>query len=109
MATLPMARLAMLTWFGVTGVLLYMFTHENQKHYAVLKALGASPRTLVTMVLMQTAVCALLGVGLSFVVEGSRAPASLRADVLLPYAAAVAGALLWTMPPRVRQGLSTDV
>ena len=54
------------------------------------------------------ALCALLGVGLSFVVEGSLAPTALRAQVLLPYAAAVAGALLWTMPPRQRQGLSTE-
>ena len=59
-----MLTLAMTMGFGVTGVLLYMFTYENQKHYAVLKALGASPATLVTMVLMQTAVCALLGTGM---------------------------------------------
>ena len=27
--------------------MLYMFTYENQRHYAVLKALGASARTLI--------------------------------------------------------------
>jgi hypothetical protein len=52
---------------------------------------------------------AVLGVGLSFVLEQSHDPLSVSPDVLLPYAAAVAGALLWTMPPRRRQGLSTDV
>jgi hypothetical protein len=52
---------------------------------------------------------AVLGVALSFVVEGSLGVLSVSPDVLLPYAAAVAGALLWTMPPRTPQGLSTDV
>jgi hypothetical protein len=52
---------------------------------------------------------AVLGVGLSFLLEQSKDPLSAGPDVLLPYAAAVAGALLWTMPPRRRQGLSTDV
>jgi putative ABC transport system permease protein len=59
-----MLTLAMTMGFGVTGIMLYMFTYENQKQYAVLKALGASPRTLVTMVLAQAAVCALLGTGM---------------------------------------------
>lgn len=60
---------------------------------------------------------ALLGVGFSFVLEKSQDVLSGSPDVLLPYAAAVAGALLWTMPPRARkpsaddedQALSTDV
>ncbi|MBK5308135.1 MAG: hypothetical protein JJD92_15725 [Frankiaceae bacterium] len=59
------------------------------------------------------AVLAVLGIALSFVVEGSLGVLELSPDVLLPYAAAVAGALLWTMPPRPRksqgQGASTDV
>ena len=58
-----MLTLAMTMGFGVTGIMLYMFTYENQKQYAVLKALGATPRTLVRMVLAQAAVCALLGTG----------------------------------------------
>lgn len=65
-----MLTLAMTMGFGVTGVMLYMFTYENQKQYAVLKALGASPRTLVTMVLAQAAVCALLGTGMGLGVCG---------------------------------------
>ena len=76
---------------------------------AATRAAGTDGRgPLGTRVRVAAAVCALLGIGLSFLVEGSRTPLSFRADVLLPYAAAVAGALLWTMPPRRRQGLSTE-
>jgi putative ABC transport system permease protein len=59
-----MLTLAMTMGFGVTGVLLFMFTYERQAQYAVLKALGATPSTLVRMVLAQAAVCALIGTGL---------------------------------------------
>jgi hypothetical protein len=55
------------------------------------------------------AVLAVLGVGLGFTLEGSHDAVSGSSDVLLPYVAAVAGALLWTMPPRRRQGRSADV
>ena len=40
-----MLTLAMTVGFGVTGVMLYMFTYEHQKQYAVLKAMGAQSRT----------------------------------------------------------------
>ena len=59
-----MISVAMLVGFGVTGVMLYMFTTENLKQYAVLKAMGATPKVLLTMVLVQAGVCALLGTGL---------------------------------------------
>lgn len=59
-----MLTLAMTMGFGVTGVLLFMFTYERQAQYAVLKALGATPSTLVRMVLAQATVCALIGTGL---------------------------------------------
>jgi hypothetical protein len=60
---------------------------------------------------------AVLGVAFSFLLEKSQDVLSGSPHVLLAYAAAVAGALLWTMPPRSRratgdgedQGLSTDV
>jgi hypothetical protein len=60
---------------------------------------------------------ALCGVAFSFLLERSQDVLSARAAVLLAYLLAVAGALLWTMPPRHRpassaaddQGLSTDV
>ena len=59
-----MLILAMTMGFGVTGIMLYMFTYENQKQYAVLKALGAPARTLLAMVVVQAAACALIGTGI---------------------------------------------
>lgn len=59
-----MLTLAMTVGFGVTGVLLYMFTYENLKQYAVLNAMGAMPRTLLAMIFVQSALCALIGTGL---------------------------------------------
>ncbi|MCU1591490.1 MAG: hypothetical protein JWP11_2746 [Frankiales bacterium] len=60
-----------------------------------------------------SALLAVLSVAFSFVLEESRDALSVSPQVLLPYAAAVAGAILWTIPPRPgrgqRQGLSTDV
>jgi hypothetical protein len=57
------------------------------------------------------ALLGVLGVGFGFLDEQSLDPVSASGDVLLAYAAAAAGAVLWTMPPRVRpgQGASTDV
>src|SRR5262249_30406304 len=49
---------AVLVGLGVTGVMLYMFTNENLKYYAVLAAMGASSRTLLAMVFAQAGVCA---------------------------------------------------
>lgn len=43
-------------------------------------------------------VYAVLGVALGFVLEGSAGV--LDGDALLPYAAAVAGVVLWTLPPK---------
>ena len=48
-----MLYLAMAVGFGVTGVMLYMFTEESMTQYAVLKAMGATPRLLITMILGQ--------------------------------------------------------
>jgi putative ABC transport system permease protein len=59
-----MLSLAITVGFGVTAVLLYIFTTENLRHYATLKALGARPRLLVTMVFSQAALCAVIGTGL---------------------------------------------
>ena len=56
-----------------------------------------------------------LGVGFGFLLEKSMDPLSVDWRVLVPYLAAVAGAVLWTAPPRPRpdrsedQGASTDV
>ncbi|HHH72473.1 MAG TPA: ABC transporter permease, partial [Sulfuricurvum sp.] len=56
-----MLILAMTVGFGVTGIMLYMFTYENLKQYAVLKAIGASDRMLLAMIFVQASVSALLG------------------------------------------------
>jgi putative ABC transport system permease protein len=59
-----MLILAMSVGFGVVGIMLYMFTYESLKQYAVLKAMGATPQTLLMMVLVQSALCAALGTGI---------------------------------------------
>jgi len=56
-----MLSLAMSVGFGVTGVMLYMFTEENLKQYAVLKTMGATSKLLLTMIFVQVGLCALLG------------------------------------------------
>jgi putative ABC transport system permease protein len=59
-----MISIAMFVEFGVTGVMLYMFTREASKQYAGLKAMGANSRMLLSMIFAQTGFCALLGTGL---------------------------------------------
>jgi len=59
-----MVSIAMLVGFGMTGVLLYMFTNENLKQYAVLRAMGATPQLLLTMIFVQAGLCAIIGTGL---------------------------------------------
>ena len=59
-----MLILAMSVGFGVTGIMLYMFTTENLRQYAVFKAMGATSSMLLAMVLVQGGTCALLGTGL---------------------------------------------
>lgn len=59
-----MLTLAMSVGFGVTGVMLYMFTQENLRQYAVLSAMGTTPRVLLSMIFAQAGLCALLGSGL---------------------------------------------
>jgi len=50
--------------FGVTGVMLYMFTHASLGHYAVLKAMGATTKTLISIICAQSGFCALVGTGI---------------------------------------------
>jgi putative ABC transport system permease protein len=59
-----MLSLAISVGFGVTGIMLYMFTPENLKQYAILKAMGATSKLLLAMVFVQTGLCALLGTGI---------------------------------------------
>ena len=58
-----MLSIAMLVGFGVTGVMMFMFTKENLKHYAVLSAMGATLHVLLAMICAQAALCALIGTG----------------------------------------------
>ncbi|WP_269524253.1 ABC transporter permease [Coraliomargarita parva] len=58
-----MLTIAMLVGFGVTGVMMFMFTTENLKYYAVLNAMGATRSVLLRMLAVQTSVCAALGTG----------------------------------------------
>ena len=59
-----MLSLAKSVGFGITGIMLYMFTTEALKQYAVLKAMGATSRLLLAMIFVQAGQCALLGTGL---------------------------------------------
>lgn len=59
-----MLTMAMSVGFGVTGVMLYMFTQENLRQYAVLSAMGTTPRVLLSMIFAQAGLCALIGTGL---------------------------------------------
>jgi len=59
-----MLAIAACVGLGGTGVLLFMFTSENARHYAVLAAMGAGRRLLVRMVLAQAGLCALVGTGM---------------------------------------------
>jgi putative ABC transport system permease protein len=59
-----MLSLAMSVGLGVTGVMLYMFTTENLWQYALLNAMGATPRMLMAMIFAQAGLCTLLGTGL---------------------------------------------
>jgi len=59
-----MISIAVLVGLGVTGVMLYMFTTDNVRQYAVLKTMGASSKLLLAMIFAQSGLCALLGTGL---------------------------------------------
>ena len=56
-----MLSLAMSVGFGITGIMLYMFTTEALRQYAVLKAMGATSRLLLAMIFVQAGLCALAG------------------------------------------------
>lgn len=59
-----MLAIAMLVGIAVTGVMMFMFTTENLRFYAVLKAMGTTTVQLVLAVLMQSVVAAAIGAGL---------------------------------------------
>jgi len=59
-----MISIAMLVGFGVTGAMLYMFTTDSLKQYAVLKTMGADSQLLIAMIFVQSGLCTVLGTGL---------------------------------------------
>lgn len=61
-------------------------------------AAGARTGPVAARLRLVAAVCGVLAVGLGFLLEGSRAP--LSSGAVVPSVLAVAGALLWTVPPR---------
>lgn len=56
--------LAFLIGSGIAAQTFFSFTLDNQRHFAVLRAMGARGRTLVGMVLLQAGFACLLGYGL---------------------------------------------
>ncbi len=56
--------LGMVVGLALSSAIFYQFTMENSRHYALLKALGASRRTLLSMVLLQAAWLGLIGFGI---------------------------------------------
>jgi putative ABC transport system permease protein len=59
-----MLVLAMTMGLGVSGIMLYLFTHDRRRDYAVLRAMGLAPRTLSAMVTVQALTAAAIGAGL---------------------------------------------
>lgn len=56
--------LGFLVGAAIAGQTFYNFTMENLRYFGVLKAMGASQRTLVTMILSQAALVGIIGYGL---------------------------------------------
>jgi hypothetical protein len=75
---------------------------------AAAQAASASPRTGSDAIRLRllAVVYALLGVALGFVLEQSTDV--LAGDTLLPYAAAVVGVVLWTLPPKPPGAVEAD-
>lgn len=59
-----MLSVAMLVGLGATGVMLFLFTQDNLRYYAMLKAMGASNRLLMVMIITQAGFRALIGTGI---------------------------------------------
>lgn len=55
---------AAMVGFAITGLMLYMFTKENARYYATLKAIGASNLMLMRMVLTQAMLSGAVGLGI---------------------------------------------
>lgn len=78
-----MLTIAVAVGFGFTTVMLYIFTAQHIRQYAVLTALGTPARTLTLMVLTQAAVAGLIGTGIGIGLCALAAP--FAASEELPY------------------------
>lgn len=78
-----MLTVAVFIGFGFTAVMLYIFTAQHLRQYAVLTALGARTATLAGMVLSQAAIAGLLGTGIGVGLCALAAPVAIAED--LPY------------------------
>lgn len=59
-----MTFFAFIVGLAISGLMLFMFTRENSRIYATLKALGASDKRLAWMIIAQASFAGLLGFGL---------------------------------------------
>ena len=48
----------------VSGIMFFNFTQDNLRHFAVLKAIGATPQQLLAMVLTQASIIGIIGYGI---------------------------------------------
>ena len=104
-----MLSVAMSVGFGVTAVMLYMFTADSLKQYAVLKAMGATSRLLLTMVLVQSGLCALLGTGLGLgicAITGQMAATEANYPFRMMWFTPVAGGLMVLLVSLVAAAIS---
>ncbi len=104
-----MMSVAMLVGFGVTGVMLYMFTIDSLKQYAVLKAMGANSRLLLAMIFAQSGLCAVLGTGLGLglcAIVGQIAAAEFAYPFRLMWFTPVFGGLMVILVSIVAAGIS---
>lgn len=59
-----MVTFAAVVGLAITGLMLYMFTRENARYYATLRAIGATPVRLMSMVVSQSLFAGAVGFGL---------------------------------------------
>lgn len=108
-----MLILAMTMGLGVSGIMLYLFTHDRRRDYAVLRALGLAPRTLSMMVVVQAFTAAAIGAGIGLGACGIAGEIATRfgfpfrmlvytpiAGIVAVLLVAVAGTLASLMPVR---------
>lgn len=58
-----MVLLGTIVGLAISGQLLYLFTHDNIRHYAALIAMGTQPKTILAMVASQAALAGAVGYG----------------------------------------------